>query len=107
MKNDEKREQVAIDECDIQELFDRVAEHFEGADEGARGMFAMLVNTALKYRDTLMHSSGHALTVGETREALDAFMEVLQTHEIPKGLNKRSHDLVILWLEEIKEKVHH
>jgi hypothetical protein len=107
MKKDESHEGNAIDECDIQDLFDRVAEHFEGADEGARGMFSMLVHTALKYRDTLMHSSGHTLTVGETREALEAFMEVLQTHEIPKGLNNRSHDLVILWLEEIKEKVHH
>ena len=96
-----------LDEKDIEALFDRVSKHFEGADEKARGMFGMLVDTALKYRNILLHSSGHVLTVGETRQALDAFMEVLQAHEIPQGLDKRVHDLVIMWFEEIKEKVYH
>ncbi len=97
----------ALDDNDIKDLFDRVSEHFEGADEGTRAMFSMLVNTALHYRDTLIHSTGKGLTVGETRAALDAFMEVMKTHQIPAGIDKRVHDLVILWLEELKEKVHH
>lgn len=95
-----------MDEKDIQELFGRIACHFDGADEGARGMFAMLVKTTLKYRDMLKHSSGYALTVGETKEALDVFMEVMKTHKIPRGLKKRIHDLVILWLEELKLRTH-
>ena len=103
----ERKDDNGLDEGDIQELFDRISEHFEGADEGARGMFEMLVKTALRYRDMLVHSSGKPLTVGETREALDEFMGVIKTHEMPKDLDKRIHDLVIMWLEEIKEKVHH
>lgn len=103
----ERKDDNSLDEGDIQELFDRISEHFEGADEGARGMFGMLVQTALRYRDTLVHSSGKPLTVGETREALNAFMGVIKTHEMPRDLDKRVHDLVIMWLEEIKEKVHH
>lgn len=103
----EKRNEKELDDDDIQALFERVSKHFENADEGARGMFGMLVNTALRYRDMLVHSSGEPLTVGETKEALDAFMVVLKTHEIPKDLGQRVHDLVVLWLEEIKEKVHH
>ncbi|HPM41650.1 MAG TPA: hypothetical protein PLY45_04365 [bacterium] len=95
------------DEEDIKALFDKVSHHFEDADEGARGMFAMLVRTALSYRDSLMHSTGHALTVAETRAALDAFMETLKVHRIPENLDKRSHDLVILWLEELRNKTHH
>lgn len=94
-------------EDDIRELFERVSEHFEGADEGARGMFSMLVRTALAYRDTLVHSTGLPLTVGETRAALDAFMATLQSHRIPPGLDKRVKDLVILWLEEIRTRIHH
>lgn len=88
-------------------LFDRVAEHFEGADEGARGMFSMLVKTALKYRDILAHSSGEPLTVAETRAALDAFMETFESHRIPPAMDRRVKDLVILWLEELKLRVHH
>lgn len=103
----EKKNTNEIDDDDIQALFDRIAEHFDGADERARGMFGMLVKTALRYRDVLVHSTGQALTVGETRAALDAFMEVMKTHEIPKDMDKRVHDLVIMWLEEMKEKIHH
>lgn len=97
---------VTMDDDDIQKLFEKVSHHFEGADEGAKGMFSMLVKTALKYRDMLEHSSGEALTVAETRDALAAFMKVMQDHKIPDGLTKRVRDLVILWLEEIKLRVH-
>ena len=96
-----------LDGKDIRDLFDRVAEHFDGADEGIKKMFAMLVSTTLTYRDRLMHSTGHLLTVGETKEALDAFMYVLKTHEIPSNLNKRVHTLIVLWLKELNEKSSH
>lgn len=91
---------------DIQRVFDRIAKKFEGADEGAREIFSMLVSTTLRYRDLLMHSGGKALTVAETKEALDAFMQVMQTRAIPPNLVPRVHDLVIMWLEEIRQKIH-
>ena len=103
----DKKNNDEMDDRDIHALFDRVSEHFGGADEGTRGMFAMLVKVALRYRDMLMHSTGRALTVGETRAALDAFMEIIRTHDMPKNLDKRVHDLVVMWLREIKEKIHH
>lgn len=98
---------MTTDDDDIRALFERVAAHFDGADEGARAMFSMLVKTALRYRDLLEHASGQPLTVAETRAALDAFMLTLKTHQIPHGVEKRSRDLVILWLEELKARVHH
>lgn len=94
-------------EDDIRLLFEKVAEHFRNSEEGARGMFSLLVDTTLKYRDILVHSTGRPLTVAETREALDGFMEVLNTHRVPGGMPKRVHDLVILWLEELKVRIHH
>lgn len=95
------------DEKDISELFRMASEHFEGADDGIEEMFSMLVGVTLRYRDILVHSSGEPLTVGETRQALDAFMVVMKTHNIPANLDKRIHDLMILWLEEIKQRIHH
>jgi len=95
------------DDRDIQELFEKVAGHFEGADGGVQEMFSMLVKVTLKYRDMLVHSGGVPLNVVETKGALDAFMEVMQTHKIPQNLDKRVHDLVVLWLEEIKLRTHH
>ena len=89
-------------EKDIKELFEHVSEHFKDADDGAKIMFSILVDTTLKYRDMLHHSSGHTLTVEETRSALSAFMGVLKTHEMPRDLEPLIHDLVVLWLEELK-----
>lgn len=97
---------MSTEDEDIKALFERVSKHFAGADEGARGMFSMLVRTALSYRNTLIHSSGKPLTVAETRSALGAFIEVLKGHKVPTGLEKRVHDLVVLWLEELKIRVH-
>ena len=97
----------STDEKDIRALFEKIAKHFEGVDEGTQAMFSMLVKTTLKYRDMLMHSSGVPFSVGETREALNVFMEVMKTQKIPQGIDKRIHDLVILWLEEVKIRVHH
>ena len=94
------------DEADIRALFEKVSEHFVAADEGTRGMFKMLVATALKYRDTLAQTTGHVLTVAETRAALDAFMQTLKDRRIPEDLDKRVHTLVILWLEELRNRVH-
>ncbi len=91
---------------DIQSVFDRIAKKFEHADGSAKEMFAMLVATALRYRDQVVAEGGEALTVGETREALDAFMAVIKTHEIPEGLPPRVKALVMLWLEEIRRKIH-
>ena len=98
--------QQEVDEHDIKALFDRIADHFGEEGEESREFFSMLVRTALKYRDMLVHSSGEALTVGETRAALDVFMEVLKTHKVPEGLDKRVHDLVVLWLQELNERIH-
>jgi len=97
----------STDEKDIQALFEKIAKHFGGVDEGTEAMFSMLVETTLKYRDMLMHSSGIPFTIGETREALNVFMEVMKTQKISQGVDKRIRDLVILWLEEVKIRVHH
>jgi len=92
---------------DIAKLFARITEHFKHADDTAHQMFKILVNTTLSYRDKLMEETGVPLTVGETQKALDVFMKVLKTHKIPAGLDKNIHNLVILWLEEVKVMLHH
>lgn len=98
---------MSIKDDDIEKLFGRIAEHFQHADEKSHEMFRMLVSTALKFRDELKEKTGVPLTVGETQKALDIFMEVLKNHKMPQNLDKNIHDLVILWLEEVKVMLHH
>ncbi len=104
---DEKKLQRELDEKDAGELFERIREHFKDADDDTRDFFSMLVTTSLRYRDMLVHAGGEPLNVGEVRQTLDVFMEVLKTHVIPDGLPKRVHGLVVMLLEELKERIHH
>jgi len=97
---------------DISMLFESISEHFKDADDSMKEMFSMLVDTTLKYRDTLVHSNGIPFTVGETREALDLFMRIIKEHssdgasiEILKSSDKRVKGLVMIWLEKLKDRV--
>lgn len=93
---------------DIKQLFERISEHFGGrVEDGTEDIFAMLVNTTLKYRDQLDAKTGNPLTIGETREALEAFMHVMKEKKFPKDLSERAHDLIVVWLEALKERTHH
>jgi len=96
-----------VKDDDIAKLFARLAEHFKDADDNTHRMFAMLVKTTLRFRDMLIEKTGIPLTVGETQKALDAFMEVLKKRRIPPNLDKNVHDLLILWLEELRTTLHH
>jgi hypothetical protein len=92
---------------DIEQLFKRIERHFENKEEGARHMLGMLVRVALSYRDKLVVANEPALTVGETQQALDAFMVVVKTHQFPEISDQRIKRLVLLWLEELQKTVHH
>ncbi|MFH1875074.1 MAG: hypothetical protein ABH859_07850 [Pseudomonadota bacterium] len=92
---------------DIAKIFEQAGEYFQDKDESIYRMFAMLVKATLKYRDDLLERKDETLTVGETQKALDVFMQVLQTQEIPSDLEQNVHDLLILWLEELKQRVRH
>ncbi len=95
------------DNEDIQKLFDDMAKKLGMEnDDGVKAMFSMLVRGALRYRDHMMASKGVPLTIGETREALDAFMSVMKSHEIPEGLGETVKGLVMTWLEDLKNMRH-
>lgn len=94
-----------MEKDDIERLFKRVAEHFKGATEPTKRMFSMLVDETLKFRDELLKGKNEILTVGETHRALDAFMKVLKTHEIPDGLEKNVKELLLRWLKALKLKI--
>lgn len=93
---------------DIRQLFERISKHFgSNVEEGTEDIFAMLVNTTLKYRDQLDAKTGTPLTIGETREALEAFMHVMKKKSFPENLSERAHDLIVIWLEALKERTQH
>ncbi len=93
-----------IDDRDIEELFERIQDHFEQVDEKTKDMFDMLIEQTLEFRKKCAEANGHVLTVGETKQALDAFMIVLRVQKIPANLPKPVYDLIIRWLEALKNR---
>ena len=87
---------------DIKALFERIRSYFEGKDEASMQLFYMLVDETLKLRDELVEKGEESLTVEETREALNKFMNVLKTKEFPKEIGEREKLLVTRWLESLK-----
>jgi hypothetical protein len=94
-----------LEDNDIRELFDRMACHFDGADDGIRKMFSLLVETTLKYRDVIWHSRGQTLSVGETKEALGIFMDVLKTQRLAEDIDPKIKGLIMMWLEGLKKRI--
>lgn len=94
-------------EDDIEILFSKLMNRLGGADEGAKKMLGLLVRVTLKYRDELVANKGAPLTVGETREALDVFMHVMQQQSFPETVKPRIKSLVIMWLDEVRKNIHH
>lgn len=92
---------------DIEMLFRRMENHFTEKGDHATRVFSMLVEIALSYRDELVADNEPALTVGETQEALDHFMEVVKTQSFPNIAQPRIKKLVMLWLKELPKHVHH
>ncbi len=94
-------------EDDIAILFEKIAKHFEDVNDSTKIMFSMLVSVALKFRDDLVELGADPLTVGETKEALGIFMEIIKTHKMPLELEGRKKLLVVKWLEALKVRVRH
>lgn len=91
---------------DIQTIFNGLIDKIGEVDDGTYQMFELLVRTTLRCRDEL-HAVGKTLTVGETQEALDAFIGVMKSKTLPEGLSDHAHQLLVEWLEELKKSRQH
>lgn len=91
-----------MEDKEIYILFSRVAESPDRYDESARKVFSSLIKTTLKYRDQMLKSRGTVITVEDVRTALDWLIPCLKTGRLPEKGDKKSMDLLKLWLDEIR-----
>lgn len=91
---------------DIESLFREVEKRFGESNESIKQMFAMLIHETLTCRDELVEKKESALSVSETRRALDALMEILKSHEFPEIDDPRIKELVMRWLNAIDKNIH-
>ena len=91
-----------MEDKDIYILFSRVAEGPDRYDESVRKVFSSLIKTTLRYRDQMLKSQGIVITVEDVRTALDWLIPCLKTGRLPEKGDKKSMDLLKLWLDEIR-----
>lgn len=60
-----------------------------------------LIDYTIKFRDELKAKTGEILTVGETRQAVDIYLEAVQTERLRENLVPRIDLLVKYWLTKI------
>jgi hypothetical protein len=91
-----------MEDKDIYILFSSVAEHPERYNESVLQVFSSLIKTTLRYRDQMLKSQGIVITVEDVRTALDWLIPCLKTGRLPEKVDKKSMDLLKLWLDEIR-----
>ncbi|MDO8527270.1 MAG: hypothetical protein Q7T03_06260 [Deltaproteobacteria bacterium] len=91
---------------EIEKLFDRLSQQHGIASEASKQIFTLLIHVTLKYRDTLVEMGEKALTVEETREALDELVYMMKENTFSKNVPDRIQNLVTLWNEEIKHQIY-
>ena len=91
-----------MEDKEIYILFSRMAEGPDRYDESVRNVFSSLIKTTLKYRDQMLKSQGIVITVEDVRIALDWLIPCLKTGRLPEKGDKKSMDLLKLWLDEIR-----
>jgi hypothetical protein len=85
----------------IKEYLKTVLENNKDISPEAIDIFKKLIDYTIKYRDELKAKTGEILTVGETRQAVDIYLEAVETERLRSGLDPKIDRLVKYWLTEI------
>jgi len=78
-----------------------VLEQNKNASVETIAILMKLIDYTTKYRDDLKARTGEILTVGETRKAVDIYLEAVQTERLRGDLVPKIDGLVKYWLTEI------
>ena len=86
---------------DIEEYFKSVMDCNKEASVEAIDILKKLIDYTIKYRDELKAETGEILTVGITKQAIDIYLEAVQTERLRGDLDPKIDRLVKYWLTKI------
>ncbi len=85
----------------IKEYFKTVLENNKNISPEAIDIFKKLIDYTIKYRDELKADTGEILTVGDTKQAINIYLEAVQTERLQSSPDPKIDRLVKYWLTEI------
>lgn len=90
---------------DIRQFFaDVLKEHGMIPTESMQVM-GTLIRLTIDYRDQWLRQTGETLTVEETRQALDIYIQILNNATVAEVPNRKIAGLVAVWLKEINGRI--
>jgi replication-associated recombination protein RarA len=86
---------------DIRLLMQSFGAQILGQHLAATGAVSVLLTETLRFRDQLLADTGVRLTVGDTREALNALELYLDTRKLPDNLTSEQAALAQLYVDRL------
>lgn len=86
---------------ELQEMFNSIFSDQNNLSDGEKEIILKLMDSTIKFRDELVRNTGEALSVEETKMALNIYMNAVNTGRIPANIEKKIGSLIKLWFEEI------
>ncbi len=85
----------------IKEYFKTVLENNQNISPEVIDILKKLIDYTIKYRDELKADTGEILTVGDTKQAINIYLEAVQTERLQGNPDPKIDRLVKYWLTEI------
>ena len=85
----------------IKEYFKSVIEKNNEASPEAIDILKKLIDHTIQFRDELKETANVILTVEDTRQAIDIYLEAIQTEKLRGDLDPKIDSLVRYWLIKI------
>jgi len=90
-----------MNQDNIKEYFKTVMENNRNISPEAIDILKKLIDHTIKFRDELKADTGEILTVGDTRQAINIYLQAVQTEHLQDNLDPIIDRLVKYWLMEI------
>jgi hypothetical protein len=88
----------------LREYFGKLLKREGYISSQSMAVFGQLIRLTVAFRDEWKAEHNEILTVDETKEALDLYLQALDSKEVPRQPNDKIDQLVGLWLREINGK---
>ena len=85
----------------IKKYFKTILENNKNASVETIEILKKLIDCTIEYRDKLKAKTGEILTVGETRQAVDIYLEAVEVERLRGDLEPKIDRLVKYWLTKI------
>ena len=93
-----------MDKHDLKRFFGELLKEEKYISSESMAVFGKLIRLTIAFRDRWKAEENEIVTIDDTRRALDVYVTALKEGKLPDDLDKKTTELVKLWLRKINGK---